>query len=152
MLMSVWTDSISWACCLCRAVLLLLATLSCRSRDWMAAICVLTTVCDTNIRLKRNHGSQSHWPSIVRTSPSHPDTVVSLLDYSCCFKTLDMFSEAEHRLSRHADDTVTYLNLQSVLLLPHVLQLSSLLRLQPLDFTLQMTERHTRREKYCLTR
>lgn len=38
MLMSVWTDSISWACCLCRAVLLLLATLSCRSKDSMAAI------------------------------------------------------------------------------------------------------------------
>lgn len=30
--------------------------------------------------------------------------------------------------------------LEPVLLLPHVLQLSSLLRLQPLDFTLQMTE------------
>lgn len=32
--------------------------------------------------------------------------------------------------------------LQPVLLLPHVLQLSSLLRLQHLDFGLQMTERH----------
>ena len=49
MLMSVWTDSISCACCLCRAVLLLLATLSCLSKASMAAIWVLTTDWETNI-------------------------------------------------------------------------------------------------------
>lgn len=41
-----------------------------------------------------------------------------------------------------------WLYLQSVLLLLHVLQLSSLLRLQLLNFTLQPTERHTKRKTH----
>lgn len=38
MLIRLCMDSISCACCLCRAVLLLLATLSCLSKESMAAI------------------------------------------------------------------------------------------------------------------